>query len=95
MRSFSCNFQIKKFLIIKIKKYYFQEFRPLCQIVRRRIELQDEEYEFRPPHYVEVICRSQNPDEHGILTNKQVTLSSTILQKPVILINFITVLTTV
>ncbi|XP_075213689.1 uncharacterized protein LOC142319900 [Lycorma delicatula] len=52
-------------------EYKTPEFRPLCQTVRRRIELQDEEFEFRPPHYVEVICKSQNPDDHGILTNKQ------------------------
>ncbi|XP_054270620.1 uncharacterized protein LOC128991611 [Macrosteles quadrilineatus] len=51
---------------------HMPEFRPLCQVIRRRVELRDaggdDEYEYRPPHYFESICKGpnqRNPDFAG------------------------------
>ncbi|KAG8267986.1 hypothetical protein J6590_038006 [Homalodisca vitripennis] len=51
---------------------HIPEFRPLCQIVRRRVELKelygDEDYEYRPPHYFESICKGPNQRTPGFLS---------------------------
>ncbi|XP_014607890.1 PREDICTED: uncharacterized protein LOC106788810 [Polistes canadensis] len=34
------------------------EYRNLCETVTRRVEFNDENYEYQPPHYHEVYCKS-------------------------------------
>lgn len=60
----------------------FQNFQPLCQNVRRRIELRSEKYEYYPSHYVETVCRKFTSSGVGKLsrnTQNQVSLNDRIL----------------
>ncbi|CAK9818234.1 hypothetical protein ANTPLA_LOCUS9688 [Anthophora plagiata] len=34
------------------------EYRSLCKIVTKKVQLDDTEYEYQPPHYHEVYCKS-------------------------------------
>lgn len=34
------------------------EYRSLCEIVTKRVLLDDSEYEYQPPHYYEVYCKN-------------------------------------
>ncbi|XP_065219827.1 uncharacterized protein LOC135845282 isoform X2 [Planococcus citri] len=56
------------------RREYSNDFQPLCQNVRRRIELKSDIYEYYPPHYVETVCRKFTPSGVGELsrnTNNQ------------------------
>ncbi|PSN51928.1 hypothetical protein C0J52_06301 [Blattella germanica] len=47
------------------------EFHPLCEVVTRRVELTDTEYEYRPPHYHEKLCQSYEEEESPVTNNNQ------------------------
>lgn len=46
-----------------------QEYRSLCQTIRHKVELRDDEYEYRPPHYFENVCRGPTPNSGDFLSN--------------------------
>ncbi|KAJ9601322.1 hypothetical protein L9F63_000544, partial [Diploptera punctata] len=48
-----------------------QEFHPLCEVMTRRVELSDGQYEYRPPYYHEKICQAFQEDETSITNNNQ------------------------
>lgn len=45
------------------------EYRSLCQTIRHKVELRDDEYEYRPPHYFENVCRGPTPNSGDFLSN--------------------------
>ncbi|CAK9826685.1 hypothetical protein ANTRET_LOCUS4486 [Anthophora retusa] len=50
------------------------EYRNLCKIVTKKVQLDDTEYEYQPPHYHEVYCKSYSLIEnlqHNINAPKQ------------------------
>lgn len=60
--------EIEQRLIVKFNiavlllssRFIFQDYRSLCQTRSRRVELSDTEFEYQPPHYLEVYCKSHS-----------------------------------
>uniref|UniRef100_A0A1B6CY99 Spaetzle domain-containing protein n=2 Tax=Clastoptera arizonana TaxID=38151 RepID=A0A1B6CY99_9HEMI len=48
---------------------HHQHYRPLCQVMKRRVELRDDAFEYRPPHYIETVCKIPNTSPGEILSN--------------------------
>lgn len=51
------------------------EFRSLCEIMSRRVDLSDGEYEYRPPYYHEKICRTYGESERADAGNQMCMFS--------------------
>ncbi|XP_076632258.1 uncharacterized protein LOC143347177 isoform X1 [Colletes latitarsis] len=49
-------------------------YRNLCEIVKRKVQLEDIEYEYQPPHYYEVYCKNNSfhdNSQHAMSSSKQ------------------------
>lgn len=42
-----------------------EEYHSLCEVITRRVDLSDEEYEYRPPYYHEKICKTHGDNERA------------------------------
>jgi hypothetical protein len=47
-----------------------QEYHSLCEVISRRVDLSDGEYEYRPPYYHEKICRTDGDRERANAGNQ-------------------------
>lgn len=51
---------------------FIQEYRHLCETITKRVDLQiiDPEYEYQPPHYHEVYCKSYSMLDEDVQISK-------------------------
>lgn len=50
------------------------EYRNLCETVTKKVQLDDSEYEYQPPHYHEIYCKSYSflgDNQHAVTSSKQ------------------------
>lgn len=43
-----------------------REYKNLCETVTRRVEFDDSVFEYQPPHYYEIFCKSHASDEENL-----------------------------
>lgn len=59
--------------------FSLKEYRNLCETITRRVEIADPDYEYQPPHYHEVYCKSYSlldNNERMITKPSQVNLDA-------------------